>query len=205
MAPDVELVQTIGRTPTGVTHPRLREIVHPDMTNLRSVEKDLAAFDACFFCLGISSVGLSEAEYTRVTYDMALGAARTLLRLNPEMTFVFVSGAGADSSEHGRVMWARVKGRTENALLAMPFRGVYVLRPGFIQPLHEIKSKTALYRTLYAITGPLLPVLRRMFPGWVLTTEDIGTAMLELARHGAPLRALESRDVRAVLRSASSV
>jgi uncharacterized protein YbjT (DUF2867 family) len=204
LAPDVDLVQTIGRKRTGLTHAKIREIVQTDLADLRSIEKDLAGFDACFFCLGVSSAGLSEVEYTRITYDVTLTAAQTLARLNPEMTFVYVSGAGTDSSERGRVMWARVKGRTENALLSLPFRGAYVVRPGFVEPLHGVKSRTAWYRLFYAITSPVLPILRRMFPAWILTTEDIGRAMLELARRGAPRRVLESGDVRALIRSAAA-
>lgn len=153
LAPDVDLVQMIGRTRTGLTHPKIREIVHPDLGDLRSIDKDLTGFDACFFCLGVSSAGLSEAEYTRVTYDLTLAVAHVLAPLNPDMAFVYVSGAGSDSSERGRIMWARVKGRTENALLSMPFRGAYILRPSFIQPPYGVKSKTAWYRAFYVITG----------------------------------------------------
>jgi uncharacterized protein YbjT (DUF2867 family) len=204
LAPDVDQVQTIGRTRTGVANSKLGQIVHDDLGDVRALENQLVGFDACFFCLGVSSAGLSEADYTRVTYDMALAVAQTLVHLNPQMTFVYVSGAGADSSGRGRVMWARVKGRTENALLSLPFRGVYVVRPGFVEPLHGVKSRTVWYRLFYAITAPLLPALRRLFPAWVLTTEDIGKAMLELARDGAPGRVLESRDVRALFRSAAA-
>lgn len=196
--PDVQLVQTVGRTATGVQHPKLREIVHQDLWNYTAIEKELSGFDACFFCLGVSSAGMQEAAYERVTYGITLAAAATLSRLNPQMTFVYVSGAGTDSSGKGRIMWARVKGKTENALLRLPFKAAYMFRPGVIQPLHGIRSRTAAYRVLYSLTKPLLPLLRRVFPGSILTTEQIGRAMLEVVRHGVPKRILESKDINAV-------
>jgi len=140
---------------------------------------------------------MNEADYTRITHDIALAAAQTLARLNPQMTFVFVSGAGTDSSERGRMMWARVKGKTENALLRLPFKAAYMFRPGFIQPLHGIQSRTPLYRFFYTVTAPLLPLLRRIFPDQILTTEQIGRAMLHAAKHGAPKTILEVSDIRA--------
>lgn len=196
--PAVEAVETVGRTATGVQHPKLREIVHEDLSNYGSIEKDLAGFDACFFCLGISSAGMKEPDYERVTFDITLAAAKTLARLNSQMTFIYISGAGADSSERGRIMWARVKGKTENALMRLPFKGVYVFRPGIIQPLHGVKSRTPSYRFFYALSAPLLPVLRRAFPSHILTTEEIGRAMLAIAKRGAPMQVLETRDIRAV-------
>ena len=144
----------------------------------------MSNFDACFFCLGVSSSGLSEQEYTRLTYDLTLAAARTLARLNPQMTFVYVSGVGTDSSEQGRLMWARVKGKTENDLQRLPFKAVYLFRPGVIQPLHGIRSRTRLYNILYTVLAPLLPVVRALFPNQVLTTVEMGQAMLFVARHG---------------------
>jgi uncharacterized protein YbjT (DUF2867 family) len=196
--PDVALVQTVGRTAAGVTHPKLSEIVHADLMSYASIEPRLVGFDACFFCLGVSSTGMSEADYERVTYGITMAAATTLARLNKSMTFIYVSGAGTDSSERGRIMWARVKGRTENALLRLPFKAAYMFRPGIIQPLYGIKSKTAAYRVLYSITEPLLPLLRRLMPGLILTTEQIGRAMLTAARQGTPTRVLESRDISAL-------
>jgi uncharacterized protein YbjT (DUF2867 family) len=166
-----------------------------DFTDFSSIERDLSGFDACFFCLGITSAGMSEADYRRVTYDIAMAAARALVKLNPGMTFIFVSGAGADSSEKGRVMWARVKGQTENALLALPFKGVYVFRPAAIQPLHGIRSKTAWINAAYAVFGPLYPVLKALFPKYVTTTEMVGRAMINVARRGAPQRVLENQDI----------
>jgi uncharacterized protein YbjT (DUF2867 family) len=196
---DVDLVQTVGRTGTGANDAKLREIVHADLWHYEAIEASLTGFDACFFCLGVTSAGMNEADYTRVTHDIAVAAGETLSRLNPDMTFVFVSGMGADSSERGRTMWARVKGKTENALMRLPFKGVYVFRPGFIQPLHGIQSRTTAYRILYPLLSPLLPVLRWVMPNQILTTEDIGRAMLKVARQGAPKRVLAPPDIRSLL------
>ncbi|MGA2115836.1 MAG: NAD-dependent epimerase/dehydratase family protein [Bryobacteraceae bacterium] len=195
--PDVERVVTIGRRAVGAAHPKLREIVHGDLFHYDSIQGELAGFDACFFCLGVASAGMAEADYERVTYGIALAAAEVLVRLNARMTFVYVSGAGTDASERGRLMWARVKGKTENALLRLPFQGAYMFRPGVIQPLDGIKSRTALYRCFYAAARPLLPALRWAFPNLILTTRQIGRAMLAVARRGAGKRVLESRDIRA--------
>ena len=194
--PGVERVVTVGRGAAGVTHTKLRQIVYDDLWNYAPIEALLAGFDACFFCLGVTSAGMSEADYTRITYDITMAAANVLVRLNPGMTFVFVSGAGTDSTEHGRLMWARIKGKTENALLRMPFKAAYMFRPGVIQPMHGVRSRTAAYRILYSITAPLLPLLRVLFPNQILTTEDMGLAMLAAVRRGAPTRVLESRDIR---------
>src|SRR5918912_964638 len=142
--------------------------------------------------LGVTAAGMSEAEYTRVTYDLTLAVARTLARLTPGMTFVYVSGAGTDATERGRTMWARVKGRTENALLALPFRAAYMFRPGLVQPVEGARSRTAWYRVLYAIAAPLLPLLRRLFPNSVTTSAEVGRAMLAVARRGYGTRVLES-------------
>jgi uncharacterized protein YbjT (DUF2867 family) len=194
--PDVQRVLTIGRTATGVRNPKLREIVREDLWHYESIEGELSGFDACFFCLGVSAAGLTEARYTHITYDLTMATAETLSRLNPAMTFIFVTGAGTDSSEQGRTMWARVKGKTENALLRLPFRGAYMFRPGAIQPLHGARSKTAVYRAVYVVAAPLMPVLRWAFPNAILTTEQIGRAMLAVARRGAPHPILEIRDIK---------
>lgn len=199
-APDVVLVQIVGRTPSGIHHPKLRELVHADLSNFAAVEDKLTGIDACFFCLGVSAAKISAEEYERITYGITLAAAETLVRLNPKMTFIYVSGAGTDSSEQGRTMWARVKGKTENALLRLPFKGAYMFRPGIIEPGHGAKSKTNLYRVFYVIGKPLLPLLRWLLPDYVLTTDEIGCAMLSVARIGAPKKILESRDIRAILR-----
>jgi uncharacterized protein YbjT (DUF2867 family) len=200
-APDVESVLTIVRTATGVRHAKLREVPHADFTDFAPLERALAGHDACFFCLGVSSASKSEAEYTRVTYDFTMAAASALVRLNPRMTFVYVSGAGTDSSGRGRVMWARVKGRTENALLALPFRAAYMFRPGLIQPLYGIVSRTRGYRVFYTLARPLLPVLKTLFPGSITTTERLGRAMIQAARHGAPKRILDTGDVNALAKA----
>ena len=190
--PDVRRVVVVGRTPLAQQHPKLEEIVHGDLYDLSPIESKLTGLDACFFCLGIASSGMSEEAYTRVTYDITMAAATPLARLNPNLTFIFVSGAGTDSTEQGRIMWARVKGKAENALLRMPFKATYIFRPGVIQPLHGIRSKTKLYRTLYTIMRPLLPLLKRLFPRAITTTEQIGRAMLKVAKQGAPVVILDS-------------
>ena len=196
---DVTRVLTIGRTATGVQHGKLQEIAHADLWNYAAIEDRLRGFDACFFCLGVTSAGMSEADYTRVTYGITIAAAETLCQLNPSMTFVFVSGAGADSSEQGRLMWARVKGKTENAIIRLPFKASYVFRPGVVQPMHGERSRTAAYRVLYTITKPLVPLMRRLWPNQILTTEQFGRAMLFVVRHGAPKRVLESADINALV------
>jgi len=193
--PEVTAVLSIVRSSTGQRHPKLREIVHQDFFDFSSIESELAGFDSCFFCLGVSSAGMSEQDYRRITFDITLAAAQTLVKLNPNMTFIYVSGAGTDSSEHGRMMWARVKGQTENALLRLPFKAAYMFRPGVIVPLHGINSRTMLYRVPYAILGPLLPLLNRLFPKYVTTTEKLGRAMLIAAKRGAPKPVLESADI----------
>jgi hypothetical protein len=192
--PDVSSVLSLVRTSTGEQHPKSREIVHRDFFDFTPLESELSGLDACFFCLGVTSAGMSEENYRRITYDITLSAAQTLVKLNPKMTFIYVSGAGTDSSERGRTMWARVKGQTENALLRLPFKAAYMFRPGVIVPLHGIKSRTRLYRISYAVLGPLLPLLTR-FPKYVTTTEKLGRAMLIAAKRGAPKAVLESADI----------
>ena len=192
---DVEQVLAIGRSGTGQQHPKLKEIVQSDLFDLSPIESRLAGFDACFFCLGVSAAGMSEQDYRRLTYDLTMSVAKTLVRLNPGMTFVYVSGAGTDSSERSRMMWARIKGKTENDLLKMPFRAAYMFRPGYIQPLHGIRAKTKWYGALYAVMGPLYPLWKRLLPNYVTTTECVGRAMLNVVRHGAPKRFLENQDI----------
>lgn len=196
--PGVERVLSVGRGPSGCADPKLEELLHPDLTELSPFAGRLSGFDACFFCLGVSSAGLDEAAYTRLTFDLTLSVARLLAPLNPDLCFIYVSGAGTDSSEKGRSMWARVKGRTENALLALPFKAACMFRPGGIQPMDGIRSKTRSYRVLYALTAPLWPLLRRLFPGAVTSTRQMGRAMLRVAREGAPRPILETRDINAL-------
>jgi uncharacterized protein YbjT (DUF2867 family) len=195
--PRVESVLSIGRTDTGQKNAKLRELLLPDLFSLFAHEGELSGFDACFFCLGVSSAGMKEEDYRRVTFDLTLAVAQTLARLNPAMTFIYVSGAGTDSSERGRSMWARVKGQTENALLRLPFKAV-IFRPAAIEPLHGIKSRTRLYRLLYAVSRPLWVPLRAAFPNVVTTTEQVGRAMLQVARAGAPKKILETPDINAL-------
>lgn len=202
LASDVEAVLAVGRTATGASHTKLRDLVAPDLFDIGAYESELSGFDACFFCLGVSSAGMTEEAYTRLTYELTMKVAETLARLNPALTFVYVSGAGTDSSEHGRTMWARVKGRLENSLLRLPFRAAYMFRPGLIVPLHGIKSKTKAYRIIYGAIKPIAPLLRWAFPKSVLTTEELGQAMLIVARDGAPKAVLETGDLRALLNAA---
>lgn len=196
--PDVTQVTTLGRTQLGTQHPKLKELIHTDMWNYDAIEAQLAPFDACFFCLGVSAAGMTEAQYTRITYDLTLAAATTLARLNPQMTITYVSGAATDSTEKGSIMWARVKGKTENALLALPFKAAYMFRPAGIQPLHGIRSKTPAYQVFYSLAKPVLPLLHRLFPNQMMTSDVIGKAMLKVAKHGAPKRILETTDINAL-------
>ena len=193
--PGVDSVLTIGRSVTGQQHAKLHEIAQTDLANLSQIEDRLSGFDACFFCLGISAAGMTEDAYRRVTYDLTIAVATTLARLNPAMTFVYVSGTGTHSTEHGRMMWARVKGKTENDLLQMPFKAAYMFRPGYIQPLHGIKTKTRWYAAFYAVMAPLYPMWKRLLPKYVTTTECIGRAMLKVARQGASKHVLENPDI----------
>jgi uncharacterized protein YbjT (DUF2867 family) len=197
--PSIEHVLSIVRAPTGQQHAKLTELVHKDFLDYSSIEPQLTGYNACFFCLGVSSSGLSEESYSRVTYDMTMAAARALARLNPAMTFIYVSAAGTDSTEQGRSMWARVKGKTENALLRLPFKAAYMFRPGVIQPLHGITSKTASYRILYVVAKPLFPLLKLLFPRHITTTEHLGRAMIRVAQNGFPKTVLEARDINRVL------
>lgn len=194
-AVDVERVLSVGRSTTGRQHPKLRQTICKDLSNYSGIEPELAGFDACFFCLGVSSAGMEEAEYDRITYGFTKAAAETLARLNPAMTFIYVSGAGTDGTEKGRVMWARVKGKTENAVRAL-FKAGYAFRPGVIEPVKGVVSKTPAYRIFYLIATPLLPLLRWSFPNLILTTAQIGQAMLNLARKGYSSPVLESKDIR---------
>src|SRR5271154_6813402 len=201
--PEVESVLAIGRSSTGQQHQKLHEIVQKDLLDLPATEGRLSGYDACFFCLGVSSAGMDEQAYRRVTYDLTISVAVTLAKLNPAMTFIYVSGANTDSTERGRMMWSRVKGQTENALLRMPFRAAYMFRPGYIQPLHGIRTKTKWYAAFYAMMGPLSPLLKLLFPKFVTTTECIGRAILQVAKQGFPKHILENRDINNICRGGS--
>jgi uncharacterized protein YbjT (DUF2867 family) len=196
--PDVTGVLSVSRSPLGRTDPKLREVVVPDVGELAEVESELQGYDACFWCLGASSAGMSEVDYRRVTYDLTVAAATTLARLNPGMTLVYVSGAGTDSTEHGRSMWARVKGQTENALSRLPFKATYLFRPGIIRPMHGIRSKTRSYRVLYVVLRPFLFLVRLVAPDSMTCTERMGRAMLKVARDGAPNRIVSTHDINAL-------
>lgn len=192
----VESVVTLGRSATGESNSKLREIVHRNLADYSGMEETLTGIDACFFCLGATSTGMKESDYERITYGYTLAAAQILSRLNPGMKFMYVSGSGTDSTAKGRVMWARIKGRTENALLQLPL-DANMLRPGFIEPMDGTKSRTPLYQKFYAVTRPVFPLLRRLFPNQVLTTRQLGKAMINVARRSFPARILEARDIRA--------
>ena len=198
---EVASVLIVGRRPSGIQHKKLREVIHDDFLDYSAIEDTLRGYDACFYCLGISSVGMSEQDYHRVTYEFTLRAAETLVRLNPEMTFCFVSGAGTDSTERGRSMWARVKGKTENHLMRLPFKTAFMFRPGYIQPLKGIKSRTRLYRWIYMVLRPLYPVLKTLFPNFGTTTQNIGLAMIRVATSSHNQSVLENKDIDAVASS----
>jgi uncharacterized protein YbjT (DUF2867 family) len=191
-------VLVVGRSPTGQTNPKLREIQHDNFMDFSSIESQLTGFDACFFCLGVSSVGMDEARYRHLTYDITIATATVLAKLNPSMVFIYVTGQGTDSTEQGRLMWARVKGKTENDLLKLPFKAAYMFRPAGIQPLHGIRSKTSWYQAIYVVAAPLLTLLNRVAPKYMTTTEQVGRAMIKVARDGYPKPVLESEDINLV-------
>ncbi len=193
--PEIAEILAVGRVATGKRDAKLHEILQRDLFNLGSIAGQLAGFNVCFFCLGVSSAGMKEAEYRATTYDLTLFVARVLVEQNPGMTFLYVSGAGTDSSERGRRMWARVKGKTENDLLKLPFAAAYMLRPGYIQPMHGVRSKTGWYRALYAVMTPIYPLMKAPLGKYVTTTEDLGRAMIRIAKHGSPKRVLENQDL----------
>jgi uncharacterized protein YbjT (DUF2867 family) len=196
--PDVESVLAVGRSLSGQTHAKLREIVHGNFLDFSPIESQLTGFDACFFCLGVSSVGMDAERYRHLTYDITMAAATTLAKLNPGMVFIYVTGRGTDSTEQGGLMWARVKGKTENDLLKLPFKAAYMFRPAGIQPLHGVRSKTAWVNAIYVGAAPLLSLLARTSPKFMTTTEQVGRAMIKVARDGFPRPVLESEDINAV-------
>jgi uncharacterized protein YbjT (DUF2867 family) len=194
----VKSILVVGRSPTGQQYAKLREILRDDFLDYAAIESELTGYDACFFCLGVSSVGMSEERYRHLTYDITLAAASTLAKLNPRMVFIYVTGRGTDSTEQGRLMWARVKGKTENDLLKLPFKAAYMFRPAAIQPLHGIRSKTAWYQAAYVVAAPVLTLLNRIAPQYVTTTEQVGRAMIKVARDGYSRPVLESEDINSV-------
>jgi uncharacterized protein YbjT (DUF2867 family) len=201
--PDVEGILAISRTPLSQSHEKLRVLIHADFTDFTAIESELWGYDACLYCVGVTAVGTTEEAYRRVTLEMTVAAAKAVLARNPGMKFLLVTGAGTDSGS--KTMWARVKGQAEEAILGMPFKGKYIFRPAFIQPLHGITSRTRLYRVLYALLAPLYPLLKRLFPRQVSTTEQVGRAMLAVAKHGASKPVLENADINAVTATAGAL
>jgi uncharacterized protein YbjT (DUF2867 family) len=192
--PDVEEVLIINRKPSGFSHPRLKEIIHADFMDLSPVHQQLAGYNACFFCLGVSAIGMKEQDYFRVTHDLTLHVARTLLLLNPDMTFCYVSGAGTDSTEKGRSMWARVKGKTENDLINLGFRTAYAFRPGFMKPTEGMKNTLSFYNYV----NWMFPLLRKAFPGHVSTLAEVGQAMIKVVSLQPDKKILEVKDIVAI-------
>ena len=191
LQPEVGSVLVIGRRSCGVQHEKLKELLLPNLADLSEIEDQLTGYNACFFCLGISSVGMKEEEYTRITYDLTMNMARILAARNPDMTFCYVSGAGTDSTEQGRSMWARVKGRTENHLLQLPFRQAFMFRPGYIHPTPGLKNTYRIYKML----GFLYPLFRWLFPRYVTTLKEIGLAMIHSVQRGYDKPVLECPDI----------
>ena len=191
----VERVLVVGRSPTGLQNAKLDEVLHGDFTNFSGIESKITGYDACFFCLGVSSLGMDPERYRHLTYDITMAAATTLVRLNPNMVFTYVTGRGTDSTEHGPQRWARVKGKTENDLLKLPFKAAYMFRPAGIQPLHGVRSKTGWVNAIYVVSAPLLSWLARTRPNFMTTSEKLGRAMISVARSGYPKPILESEDI----------
>ena len=187
----VKSILVIGRRPCNIDHPKLTEILHHDFFNYTTIADRLSGYNSCFFCLGVTSIGKSEEEYRSLTYDLTIAAATVLSGLNPEMTFCYVSGAGTDSSEHGHSMWARVKGKTENDLMKLPFKSVYAFRPGYIKPISGLKNSLMFSK----VAAPMYPLLRALFPNHVCTLEDVGRSMIRVVEYGYPKRVLECADI----------
>ena len=196
--PDVTEVLSVGRSPSGVQHAKLKEVLHDDFANFSKIESQLAGYDACFFCLGVSSIGMDPERYRHLTYDVTMAAANTLVKLNPGMVFTYVTGKGTDQTETSRLGWARVKGKTEADLLKLPFKAAYMFRPSGIQPLHGVRSKTGWINAVYALTAPLLSWMVHAVPNQMTTSEKLGRAMIKVARDGYPKPVLESEDINAV-------
>lgn len=191
LSPDVEAVLVINRKPCGVIHPKLKEIIHADFFDISSIENQLSGYNACFFCLGVSSVGMKEPEYTRLTYTLTMNVAQTLSKLNPDMVFCYVSGASTDSTEKGRQMWARVKGKTENDLMKLPFKHVYAFRPGYMHPTEGLKNTNKYYKYI----SWMYPLLRRLFPNGLSTLAELGQAMINVVKFGYEKPVLEVKDI----------
>lgn len=189
--PHVDAVLVINRKTCGVIHPKLKEIIHPDFFDLSSIESLLTGYNACFFCLGVSAIGMNEQEYFRLTHTLTMHVSGILSKLNPQMTFCYISGSGTDSSEKGRAMWARVKGKTENDLFKMPFKQVYAFRPGYMHPTKGLKNTPRYYKFIIW----MYPFFRRVFPKMVSTLAELGKAMINTARFGYAKQILEVEDI----------
>ena len=196
---DVESVLVVGRRSYPMKHPKLRELLHHDFFDYSSIEAELTGYNACFFCLGVSSVGMKEPEYTKITYDLTMQVASTLSRLNPDMTFCYVSGMGTDSSEHGRLMWARVKGRAENHLAKLSFKASYAFRPGLMKPTKGQRNVKPIFKVL----GLLYPIWKALFPKSVCTLEELGLSMVHVVQAGYSKRILENVDIALLAQSQS--
>ena len=195
--PDVEQVLVLGRRTCGVRHPKMKEIVHSNLFDLSSVESELKGYNACYFCLGTSSIGMNEQDYTKITYELTMNTASTLSKLNPEMTFCYISGEGTDSTEQGKQMWARVKGKTENDLMKLPFKSVYNFRPGFIKPIKGMRNTLSFAKPL----GVLYPVLKTLFPSHVCRLTDIGISMISVTQNGFSKKIVNNNDLELIARS----
>jgi len=196
---EVEYILAINRKSFSISHPKLKEIVQKDLFDLSGLTAEMTGYNTCLFCLGISSAGMKEADYHKITYDLTLKTAKTLLEINKDMTFCYISGTGTDSSEKGKMMWARVKGKTENDLLAMPFKKAYMFRPAFIQPMKGIRSRTKSYNMIYAIFKPFYFILKH-YEGFVTNTETFGKAMILTVLNGYEKNILESRDINKIVK-----
>ncbi len=196
----IESVLVVNRQSCKVTHAKLIEIIHNDFFDLSAISKQLSGYDACFYCLGVTSAGLSEADYHKNTFELTTKVAEAVLKANKSISFCYISGAGADSSEKGKTMWARVKGKTENTLLHMPFKSAYMFRPGYIQPLNGIQSRTKLYRIMYAFFKPFYFILKH-YEGMVTNTAILGKALIAAVIKGSDKRILESRDINEIVRN----
>ena len=199
---NIEQILVIGRTPIYNYPPKVRMLIREDLMQYEEIQSELIGYDACFFCLGTTSAGKSEADYKQITYDLTLAAAHALYKVNPSMVFIYVSAWGADSSEMGPIMWARIRGKTENALLEIPFKGVYCFRPGFIQPLDGIESKTKWTRLFYHYSKPLMPLLTKLFKKSISSTAQIGQAMIEVAATGSNKKILSTKDFAEIVKKA---
>ena len=192
--PEVEKILLINRKPSGYSHPKIEEIIHPDLSDISSLSEKVTGYDACYFCAGISSVGMNEEQYTKVTYDLTLGFAKTLAALNPQMIFCYVSGTSTDSTEKGKQMWARVKGKTENDLMQLPFKAVYNFRPAFMKPTKGAKNVKGLFKVI----NTLYPVFRLFSTTYFLTLEEVGKAMIKATTNGYSKSVLEVKDIAAL-------